>query len=72
MLTATIMPRVFCFRSNGQDTRLDDPDSNWTPDAVLNYYIQAHPILATATVQKPIIKDDAITIEFTPTIGTKG
>jgi len=31
-----------------------------------------YPVLATATFNKPVIKDDALVIEFSTTIGTKG
>jgi len=72
MLVATTMPRVFMFKENGQDLKLDDPNKNWTADQVLNHYTPLYPILANATVKKPVTRDDRVIIEFATTIGTKG
>lgn len=72
MLLATALPRVFSFESNGEKIKLDDPDPSWTAETVLNHYMPHYPILATATIQRPIIKDDAVVVAFSPTIGTKG
>jgi len=66
------LPRVFIVDINKQPVTLEDPDPSWDPEMVLNYYLQHHPILATATIHKPVIKEDKIVIQFAPTIGDKG
>jgi len=71
-LVAITLPRVFSLKENGQEIKLSDPNPTWDPDAVLNYYMPLHPILATAKALKPFIKDDAEIYEFAPTLGIKG
>lgn len=72
MLIATLLPRVFSFRNNGEDLKLPDPDPNWSAEAVLNHYMPLYPILATATINKPVIENDTQLVKFSSTIGTKG
>jgi PRTRC genetic system protein C len=72
MLEATVLPRLFTITHNGEPMKLPDPNRTWTAEAVLNHYTPLFPILATASIQKPVIKGDAVVIEFSATIGTKG
>jgi len=72
MLTTSLLPRVFTFEINRELVTLEDPDPSWDPEMVLNYYMPHHPILATATIHKPVTKEDKIVIQFAPTIGDKG
>jgi PRTRC genetic system protein C len=72
MLLAEILPRVFIHKENGQEVRLADPDTNFSPEAVCNFYSGTYPILTTAKINGPEIKRDAIEYSFVSTIGTKG
>ena len=72
MLVATSLERVFTFRDKEQDIKLADPSSSFSPEAVLNFYAQTYPILTTATIEGPIINDDALQYKFVTQIGTKG
>lgn len=72
MLAATQLERVFCFTDKEQDIRLADPSPTFSPEAVLNFYAQTYPVLTTAKIEGPEIRDDAIQYRFVSTIGTKG
>jgi PRTRC genetic system protein C len=72
MLTATILPRVFLFKNEGQEIALPDPHDTWTPEAVLNYYAGTYPLLTTAKVSGHEIEDDQLVYRFETTIGHKG
>jgi len=72
MLAAEILPRVFIHRENGQDVRLSDPGNELTPEEVCNFYSGLYPILTTAKIAGPEIKQDAVEYQFVSTIGTKG
>jgi len=72
MLVATPLKRIFSFRDKEQDISLADPSSTFSPEAVLNFYAQTYPILTTATIESPVINDDAIQYKFIFQIGTKG
>ena len=72
MLTTTQLPRVFIHTENGQEVRLADPSLKLTPEAVLNFYANTYPVLTTAKIEGPEIKDDEIHYRFVSTLGTKG
>ena len=72
MLIATTLERIFTFKDKEQDIKLADPSSSFSPEAVLNFYAQTYPILTTATIEGPLIKDDALQYKFVSQIGTKG
>lgn len=72
MLIATQLQRVFSFRDREQDIELADPSASFSPEAVLNFYAQTYPVLTTAKIEGPEIKDDAVHYKFVSTIGTKG
>jgi len=72
MLETNILDRVFLFDNDGQELKLEDPDNNISPQAVLNYYAGTYPILTTAKIEGPEIKDDAVEYRFISTLGTKG
>ena len=72
MLIANSLERVFIFLDNEQEVKLSDPASSLKPEAVLNFYSQTYPILTTAKIEGPEIKDDAVQYTFVTTIGTKG
>ncbi|MBN9294265.1 MAG: PRTRC system protein C [Flavobacteriia bacterium] len=72
MLLATQLERVFLFSDKGQEIRLTDPEPKWSVQAVLNFYSNTYPILTTAKVSAPQIKDDAVQYRFESAMGTKG
>ena len=72
MLLATQLERVFLFSDKGQGIRLTDPEPKWSVQAVLNFYSNTYPILTTAKVSAPQIKDDAVQYRFESAMGTKG
>jgi PRTRC genetic system protein C len=72
MLVTTSLERVFYFDDNGQDIKLSDPDNGLSPEAVLNFYSNTYPILTTAKIDGPDIRDDEVQYRFATTIGTKG
>lgn len=72
MLLATQLERVFLFNDKGQEIKLTDPEPKWSVQAVLNFYSNTYPILTTAKISAPVIKDDTVHYRFESTIGTKG
>lgn len=72
MLLATQLNRVFILKDNGQNIRLTDPEPRWSVEAVLNFYANTYPILTTAKISAPQIKDDAVEYKFESVMGTKG
>lgn len=72
MLLATQLERVFVLKDKGQEILLTDPEPRWSVEAVLNFYANTYPILTTAKVSAPQIKDDAVVYRFESVMGTKG
>jgi PRTRC genetic system protein C len=72
MLLAAQLERVFILKDKGQDIRLTDPEPRWSVEAVLNFYANTYPILTTAKVSAPIIRDDRIEYKLESVMGTKG
>jgi PRTRC genetic system protein C len=72
MLLATQLERVFILKDKGQDIKLTDPEPRWSVEAVMNFYANMYPILTTAKVSAPQIKDDAVEYKFESVMGTKG
>lgn len=72
MLVATTLPRVFVLKEKEQEIRLDDPEPKWSVQAVLNFYSNNYPVLTTAKISSPTIKDDTVQYRFETVIGTKG
>lgn len=72
MLLTTQLERVFILKDNGQEVRLTDPEPKWSIEAVMNFYANTYPILTTAKVSAPQIKDDNIEYKFESVMGTKG
>ncbi len=72
MLLATQLPRLFILVDKGQEITLTDPNPQWSPQAVLNFYSAHYPILTTAKISAPVIKDDAVQYRLETVIGTKG
>lgn len=72
MLLATQLERVFILKDKEEDIKLTDPEPRWSVEAVLNFYANAYPILTTAKVSAPKIKDDSVEYRFESVMGTKG
>ena len=72
MLVTNNLKRAFYFDDNGQNIRLSDPGHKLSPEAVLNFYSNTYPLLTTAKIEGPEIKDDEVQYQFVSTIGTKG
>ena len=72
MIQTTILKRKFSFNNNGKDIELADISPKMTTEAVRNFYSNTYPILTTAKIEGPKIKDDCIEYSFVSTIGTKG
>lgn len=72
MLLATLLERVFVLKDNGVELKLKDPEPKWSVEAVMNFYANTYPILTTAKVSAPHIKDDTIQYKFESVMGTKG
>lgn len=72
MLVANHMERTFLFHDSRKKLRLTDPDKNLSPNAVLDHYSQQYPLLVTAKVEGPELRDDLLEYQFVSTIGTKG
>lgn len=72
MLLATQLERVFILTDKGQEIKLTDPEPKWSVQAVLNFYSNTYPILTTAKISAPLIKEDTVQYRFESAIGTKG
>ena len=72
MLLATALERIFLFEDKGQEIKLTDPEPKWSVQSVMNFYSNNYPILTTAKISAPQIKDDTIQYRFESVMGTKG
>lgn len=72
MLLATQLERVFILNDKGQQIKLTDPEPKWSVEAVMNFYANSYPILTTAKVSAPVIRDDTVQYQFESVMGTKG
>lgn len=72
MLLATELERVFIIIDKGQEIKLNDPEPKWSVEAVMNFYANIYPILTTAKVSAPAIRDDTVQYTFESVMGTKG
>ncbi|MBT2621941.1 PRTRC system protein C [Chryseobacterium sp. ISL-6] len=72
MLLATQLERVFILKDKGQEIKLTDPEPKWTVETVLNFYSNTYPILTTAKISAPQIKNDTMQYSFESVMGTKG
>lgn len=72
MLLATQLERVFIITDKGQQIKLTDPEPTWSVEAVMNFYANTYPILTTAKVSAPVIREDTVQYKFESVMGTKG
>lgn len=67
------LKRVFVYRKNGKDLRLEDPDPSMAPVKVAIVYSNIHPELVNASVTGPKYTDDGEAVyTMSATVGTKG
>ena len=72
MLEITSLERQFSFKDKEQNIILADPSPSFTPEAVINFYAQTYPLLTTAKIEGPQIRDDKVCYTFVSVMGTKG
>jgi len=72
MLLATQLKRSFVFTDKSNPVVLTDPNPEWSPQAVLNFYANTYPILTTAKIAQPTINNDSMEYKFESVMGTKG
>ncbi len=72
MLITNQLPRIFRFEYQGAEVVLTDPQQDFSPESVLNFYSPTYPILTTAKIEGPEIKNDQVEYKFVTTLGTKG
>ena len=72
MLLAAQLERIFILKDNGQDIKLPDPEPKWSVESVMNFYGNTYPILTTAKISAPQIKEDTVQYKFESVMGTKG
>ncbi|REC61798.1 PRTRC system protein C [Chryseobacterium pennae] len=68
----TTLQRVFILKEKDREITLNDPEPKWSVQAVLNFYSNNYPVLTTAKISQPKIKDDTVQYYFETVIGTKG
>lgn len=71
-MKAIILPRVFLHKAGAQEIRLDDPNPNFSPADVQQFYTGSYPILTNAKLTGPEVKDGEVQFRFETTIGVKG
>ncbi|OJV54208.1 MAG: PRTRC system protein C [Bacteroidetes bacterium 43-16] len=72
MLIANELRRVFLFKDKETEVRLPDPNSNYSPETVMDFYAATYDILTTAKLTGPVIKNDEMQYRFESVVGTKG
>lgn len=67
------LKRIFVFKKNGKDIKLDDPDSGLEPAKVATFYSNLYPELLNASVNGPSYNDQGEAVyTMSATMGTKG
>ncbi|WP_333624286.1 PRTRC system protein C [Sphingobacterium siyangense] len=72
MIKTTILERIFEYKEKDNNLRLTDPNPDWTPETVMNFYANTYPMLTTAKIGAPQIKDDQLIYKMESVLGTKG
>lgn len=72
MLVRNELQRIFILEKEGVKIELTDPKPDLHPESVLNFYSTTYPVLTTAKIEGPEIKNDRMEYHFVTTIGTKG
>lgn len=71
-LEVTGLIRAFKFKKGSETIKLTDPNGEFTPQEVIQFYSMQHPELTTSTIDGPKIEDGHAVYEFKTTVGTKG
>lgn len=71
-LQTTRLKRVFKMKKGNETITLTDPNPEFTPVDVIQFYSVQHSELTTCTIDGPKIENDAQVYEFKTTVGTKG
>jgi len=66
------LKRKFKFKQDGKMITLPDPNKDFLPTEVMNFYANQYSELTTSTVSGPEIENDFAVYQFKTTIGTKG
>jgi PRTRC genetic system protein C len=64
MLISNTLPRIFLHMEHEQEIRLTDPNQNFSVEAVQNFYSGTYPILTTAKIHGPEIKNDEVLYNY--------
>lgn len=72
VLETTKLKRVFKLKKGNETVTLVDPNPEFTPADVIQFFSGQHPELTTCTIDGPKIENDAQVYEFKTTVGTKG
>jgi len=72
MLLVNELERKFLFTENGQEIKLADPATELQPEDVRDFYSAIYPILTTAKIEGPVIREDEVQYVFRTKMGTKG
>lgn len=64
--------RVFVIDKKGQEQELPDPNSEFTPEQVLNFYSTTYPELNNSVVKEVQELEGKIRVSFSSNVGTKG
>ena len=70
--TTTHLTRVFKLKKGTETITLPDPNPEFTPADVIQFYSGQHSELTTCTIDGPKIESDSQVYEFKTTVGTKG
>jgi PRTRC genetic system protein C len=70
--TAVNQEREFKCDINGKEITLPDPNPEFTPEEVMQYYSSTYPELTTATIDAPKVEGAKVTHKVKTTVGTKG
>ncbi|WP_343559578.1 PRTRC system protein C [Sphingobacterium sp.] len=72
MIKATLLERIFEYKEKDINLHLTDPNPDWNPEEVMNFYAHNYPMLTTAKICGPQIKDDQLVYKMESVLGTKG
>ena len=72
MIKTTLLERVFVYKEKETILNLEDPHPDWSPEMVMNFYANMYPMLTTAKIGAPDIKEDQLVYKMESVMGTKG
>jgi len=72
MIKMTLIERVFEYKDRDTVLELTDPNPDWDPQTVMNFYANTYPMLTTAKIGPSQLKDDKLYFKMESVMGTKG